>query len=379
MEALETSIAQEAQAFFYYLQPARRVVIFGHKGPDGDAIGSALALRLLLLAYQKQVSVIVSGSMPQNLQWLPGASDIWHEGTHDTLIDTAMEECDLVVCVDFNQLSRLGSTLAPRIAAVLQRRAEVPTLMVDHHLYPSDEFTWRCSHTEAAATCEVLTLLLKHGRERWAAQLPDTPEGAQMRAQMATCLLTGIITDTGLFNHASSRAGLFEAVALLLQEGAQKEEAVRRLYHNYNESRQRLQGYILYEKVVVLPEIKSAYFILTREDFERFRIGVAETDGFVNMPLDIKGVECSAFFRETVDEGIKVSLRSIGDIAVNELSAACFGGGGHKNAAGGEYYAGTIGQAVDLFVDYMRCHYYNPSKQAAPLPNGIPIPPELLQ
>ena len=365
-----------------FLAKSHHIVLFGHKGPDGDSVGSTLAMRMLLESLGKSVQVIMAGGIPLNLRWMPGATEILQQGRQDEEIDKTLSLSDLIICLDFNALYRIGPLLEERLRATLAQRS-IPVLMIDHHPYPSDEFSWQWSCPEAAATCEVLTRLFLSPDERWI-HLPETTDSTPLdsaqaealRAKIATSLLTGIITDTGLFNHNSSRPDLYELVAVLLRSGADKDLIVDKINHNHPESRQRLEGYILYEKVVVMPEIQSAYFVLTREEMERFETGAADTDGFVNKPLDIKGINCSAFFRETLDEGVKVSVRSIGDIAVNELCSECFGGGGHKNAAGGEFTQGSISEAVDLFVDYMRRHYLRPSKERKPA-MGIPIPKEL--
>ncbi len=373
-----------------YCSKAQHIVIFGHRGPDGDSVGSTMALKLLLEAWGKRVDVIMSGSLPQNLSWLSGVHSILRQSRQEEEIQSILSSCDLMICLDFNALHRLGSEL--RDLVVLQRsQREFPLLMIDHHPDPSDEFDWQWSCPEAAATCEVLTRLFLDADERWIDIADHTVDSGtsplegqalvQRRSAIATALLVGIITDTGLFNHNASSPELYELVAVLLRSGADKERAVNRIFHAHPESRQRMEGYILYERVVLLPEIQSAYFVLTKADFERFNLAIADTDGFVNMPLDINGVNCSAFFRETPDDGVKISVRSIGNIAVNDLCQECFGGGGHKNAAGGEFSEGSIGDAVDRFVDYMQRHYAidTRKKQTSPRGGGIPIPKELLE
>lgn len=333
-----------------FLKEAHNVVLLGHRSPDGDSVGSTLAMRLILQGKGMNVSVVMSGGLPSNLLWMEGAGQILLEETDGMRIDEALRNADLLLCLDFNALYRVGKNLEERLRLALAAHP-VPVLMIDHHLDPFDEFDWQWSCTEASATAEVVARLFLEG------------EGSSaISKEAATALLTGIMTDTGLFNHNSSSPSLYELVAALLRCGADKNLVVDKVFHNFKEKRQRLEGYILYEKVKVCREISAAYFTLSLEELERFEVSVGDTDGLVNKPLDIEGVTCSAFFRETVDEGIKISLRSIGDIPVNELSRQCYGGGGHKNASGGEMPDATLEQAVALFLDYMKTHHTTQNK-----------------
>lgn len=328
------------------LEGVRKVLLFGHKSPDGDSMGSTLGMRLILRELGCEVAVAMSGDIPHNLRWLPGAEEILLLEREREQIVHALRTADLILCLDFNAIYRTGKILEEEIRSALSSRS-VPLLMIDHHLDPSDEFSWQWSCPEASATAEIVARLFYNEALGQVDVLPDT----------ATCLLTGIVTDTGLFNHNSSSPELFELVGALLRSGADKELVVDRVFHNFKSNRQRLEGYILYEKVHLCPDIAAAYFTLTLEELNRFQVSSGDTDGLVNKPLDIEGITCSAFFRETMDEGIKVSTRSIGDIAVNELCRECFGGGGHKNASGGELPHATMEEAVELFLNYMRTHY----------------------
>ncbi|SJZ87455.1 DHH family phosphoesterase [Porphyromonas circumdentaria] len=328
-----------------FLEKAHRVVLFGHRSPDGDSVGSTLAMRLILEQKGIEASVVMSGSVPSNLLWLPEVEHILLEEEHGDQIDEALRSADLFICLDFNALYRVGKNLEERLRRALSLHT-VPVLMIDHHLDPFDEFDWQWSCPEASATAEVLARLYL-----------GTKDAGAITKEVATALLTGIMTDTGLFNHNSSSPELYELVAALLRCGADKDLIIDKVFHNFKEKRQRLEGYILYEKVQVCRDINAAYFTLSLEELEHFEVSTGDTDGMVNKPLDIEGITCSAFFRETVDEGIKISLRSVGNIPVNELSRHCYGGGGHKNASGGEMPGATLDEAVALFLAYMREHH----------------------
>lgn len=328
-----------------YLESAQRPIIFGHISPDGDSIGSSLAMFHLLRNRGMHPSVAMAGHVPHTLSWLPGVEEIMFVvgESYPPALDQALAEADLFLCLDFNVLSRTGSFLEQKICAALakQRRALV---VIDHHVEPSPEFDFIICKPISAATCEIIARLFMPPCEL-SAESPITPT-------VATCLLSGIITDTGLFNHASSYPEIFEVTADLLRCGADKDRIVREVFHRFSASRQRLEGYVLYEKIKIFPALKAACFSLSLEEQERFNVVPGDTEGLVNKPLDIEGVEVCAFFKETLYEGIKVSLRSKGCITVNDLAAEGFAGGGHLYAAGAEF-TGTFAEAEVIFLDFL--------------------------
>ena len=170
-----------------------------------------------------------------------------------------------------------------------------------------------------------------------------------MSKECAECIYTGMMTDTGGFTYNSNNREIYFIISELLSKGIDKDAIYRNVYNTYSESRLRLMGFVLYSKMIVYPEFNAALITLTDEEQKRFNYVKGDSEGFVNIPLSIKNVRFSVFLREDKDsEMIKISLRSIGDFPCNKVAAEFFGGGGHLNASGGEFY-GPMEEAVELF------------------------------
>ena len=171
---------------------------------------------------------------------------------------------------------------------------------------------------------------------------------------MATCIYTGLMTDTGNFSFNSTRAELYDIIAELLRAGVQKDAIYDAVFNQYSEHRVRLTGYALYRKMRIYPEHHLALITLSADELDQYHYQVGDTEGLVNMPLQISDVYYSVFMREerakpgTPKSRIRISFRSQGDRPVNIWASEVFHGGGHANASGGEIF-GTIGQAVALF------------------------------
>ena len=328
----------------------RRVVIVGHKSPDGDCIGSALALRSYLLARgADEVSIMVVGRMPDNLLWLPGAETIHQLSSQSDLepIRHILAQARLLLLVDFNHLGRIGNPLEPLVAEIV-RKPEVRSVMIDHHPEPEmglvDEMY---SDTSACATGFLIAELLG-GSESRELELYGG-------ADMATCLLAATYTDTGLLRHGAITPKLFRTIAHLLEVGARHEEIVLRIFKSDKLNRQRLLGYIINERTTYDLDLGVAVFTLRQEDFDRFGVEPGDTEGLVNVPLDVAGIRAVAFLREQrdPDEPVKISFRSQGNLPVNEVASKLFDGGGHLNAAGAEYQ-GTLTDALALVWQGLR-------------------------
>ena len=312
---------------------AGHYVILTHIGPDGDAIGSSLALYHYLRSKGKQAVVIVPDSLPDFLRWLPGADSIMVFSDNPAESEELIEKADVLCCLDFNVVGRIGKVASSFLYSKAKK------LLLDHHPYPGANFDIILSHPEASATSElVFHLICALGDFR------------SMSLEMAQCIYTGIMTDTGALSYNSSNSTLFQVVSHLIDKGIDKDDIYHRVYNTYSESRLRLQGFVLYEKMQVFPDKSTALITLSDDELRRFNYKKGDTEGFVNMPLQIKGVLMSAFFREDREQGvIKLSFRSSGDIPCNRFSSDFFNGGGHQNAAGGEFN-GTLEEAVDVFL-----------------------------
>lgn len=319
--------------FRVWMEWADRYVILTHIGPDGDAIGSSLALCHYLKGKGKDAVVIIPDSAPDFLSWLPGFGDIKVYADDPAGAEELVYKADVICCLDFNVVGRIGKVAASFLYSKAKK------FLLDHHLYPGANFDVILSHPEASSTSEmVFHLICALGGYR------------EITLDVARCIYTGIMTDTGALSYNSNSYSLFMAVAHLLEIGVDKDEIYRKVYYNYSESRLRLQGYVLNEKMKVFPEFSTSLITLSDQELQRFSYRKGDTEGFVNMPLQINGVYMSAFFREDREAGlIKLSFRSVGDVPCNRFATDFFNGGGHLNAAGGEFH-GTLDEAVQKFM-----------------------------
>lgn len=297
------------------------IVIVTHTNPDGDAIGSSLGLMdCLKKAAYGDVKVIVPNPYPSFLHWLPGNGEVIDASAHPDLAGRLIELASLIFCLDFNGLARTNGL------EKFLRSADGPKVMVDHHPQPEPDFDLMLSYPGYSSTAELVFKLIEglglmpfFGREA------------------ASCLYTGIITDTGSFSYSCNNPETYRIVARLIEMGVDGEQVHRLVYNTYSADRMRLLGYCLSEKLVVIQEKKTAYISLTRSDLERFNHMVGDTEGVVNHALSIENISLAALFTENEDH-IKVSFRSSGPVNVNLFAREFFHGGGHRNAAGGKSF-----------------------------------------
>ncbi len=315
-----------------WFERAEKIVIVSHVSPDGDAIGSSLGLYHFLNGLDKTVNVIVPNNFPDFLHWMPGAKDVIIYNRYKEFADKLIREADVICCLDFNVLSRIDEM------EEAVKNSPARKMMVDHHLYPGDFCKIVISHPEISSTSELVFRLI--------CQLGNFGD---ISKEGAECIYTGMMTDTGGFTYNSNDRDIYFIISELLSKGIDKDEIYRKVFNTYSEGRLRLMGYVLYEKMQVFPEFNAALIWLNRAEQKRFHYSKGDTEGFVNMPLSIKGIRFSAFLREDTEKDmIKVSLRSVGSFPCNQLAAEFFNGGGHLNASGGEFY-GTMDEAIDLF------------------------------
>lgn len=256
-----------------------------------------------------------------------------------------IHEADLIFCLDFNALSRLEG-MGEDIA-----RAKAKKVIIDHHLDPDNSFTsLTISHPECSSTSEIIFRLIE--------QLGgfDT-----MTQDAAAAIYTGMMTDTGGFTYNSNNPEIYTIISLLLTKGIDKDRLYRNVFNNYTESRIRLMGYVLFEKLRFLADGRASLFTLTRSDLENFHYIRGDAEGFVNLPLQVKGNRLSISLREdTETELIRVSLRSVGDFPCNRMAAEFFNGGGHANASGGrlpwpmESAIATVEKAVEAYLPLLK-------------------------
>ena len=299
------------------LSVPRRILLTTHQGPDGDAMGASLALYHFLKKQGHDVSVVTPNDYPEFLHWLPSNAVVVNYMRQKPLAEELIEKTEYVFHLDYNHLKRSAD-----MSRTLYQCKAVRVL-IDHHLSPELPSKYIFSETEVSSTCELLFCMMK----QWDAGLIDR--------DIATCLYTGIMTDTGSFCYRSTGKHTFWVAAELMGYGIDRAEIYDKVYDNYSEGRMRLMGYCLNEKMEVFPQYCTALISLNLEEQQRYGFVVGDSEGFVNLPLSIKGIRFSAFFLEKEDK-VKISFRSKGNFSVNNFSKKHFNGGGHLNAAGGD-------------------------------------------
>jgi phosphoesterase RecJ-like protein len=315
----------------------KKIALLIHINPDGDALGSALGLSKLLSNKGHECLVISPNDFPDFLRWMPGAPEICLLSDSFSRSEEFMKIADLIFVVDCNELKRII-----RLQEDYNASGAYKTL-IDHHPGPDLYVDCMLSDTSVSSTAELIyRFMMETGLQKHADK------------DVATCLLTGIMTDTGCFSHNSSTRRTYETVASLLDYGIDKDEIYNRIYNNYSEKRMHLLGFSLHEKMEVLEGYHTAIISLTRDELNLFNHQVGDTEGFVNYPLSIKGIRFSVLLVENGDR-IKISFRSKGSFAVNEIARKYFNGGGHSNASGGESYKSmneTIVRFKSLLPEY---------------------------
>ncbi len=330
-ELLEAAKIKELKRL---IEGSREVVITCHLTPDGDAVGSTLALAHLLRMMGHTARVVTPDTPPKNLMGLPGASEIMPFSRYDTILRPIIERADLICCLDFNALHRIDR-LAPLIAS-----AKGAKVLIDHHLDPEDFADVVISHPEMSSTCILLyRLICDMGWKR------------RINRRIGECIYTGMMTDTGNFTYNSCHPYLYEAIAHLVSLGVDKDRIYNEVCNSNTVNRLRLNGYALAEKMQVYDSHRCAVITLTRDELNRYHYERGDTEALVNKPLSVPEMIYSIFLREEPDY-IKVSMRSRGDFPVNVICSDHFGGGGHLNAAGGEY-RGTMDDCVKLIETIM--------------------------
>ena len=316
--------------FGEWLKKTEKIVIVTHISPDGDAMGSSLGLYHFLTSQGKTVNIIVPNAFPEFLKWMPGAKDITLYDKNKEYANKLIAEADMICCLDFNALKRIEEM------GIAVKEAKARKVMIDHHPFPDDICSIVMSHPEISSTSELVFRLIS----RMGYFDDITKEGAE-------CIYTGMMTDTGSFTYNSNNQEIYFIISQLISKGIDKDDINRNVYNTYSESRLRLMGYVLHSKMKVYPEYQAAMISLTQDELKEFNYVKGDSEGFVNIPLSIKEVKFVVFFREDTDM-IKVSLRSVGDFPCNKFASEYFGGGGHLNASGGEFY-GTMQQAIEIF------------------------------
>ncbi|MDE6284025.1 MAG: bifunctional oligoribonuclease/PAP phosphatase NrnA [Muribaculaceae bacterium] len=310
-----------------YINTSRRMVITCHISPDGDAMGSSLALCRILRNAGIEVKVITPDTPPKYLMFLPGAEHIVVYSRFENFANKLLAETDLIFCLDYNDPKRVD-LVSPGLLA-----SPAPKVMIDHHLYPDTFPDLVISHPEVSSTSALIYKVISAvGMQRF------------IDFEAATAIYTGMMTDTGNFSYNSNDPSLYRIIARLLEKGIDKDWIYKKVYFNNSINRLRLNGYAMSQKLEHFAEHKAALITLTRKELNEYHYQKGDTEDLVNRPLTCPDIVYSIFLREETDY-IKVSTRSKGSFPVNKMCSEYFNGGGHLNAAGGEFY-GTLDEAV---------------------------------
>ena len=319
------------------------VVICAHVNPDGDAIGSSLALKHLFERKGCQATVIVPNVFPDFLKWLPGADTIlvFTNSKHKEPIKAAIDAADRIIVCDLNQPNRLAGLEQDIVAS------KAPRILIDHHLDPDKDFCQTIvSRPEMCATAEVICHIFS-----------EQGELDSISEDEAVCLYTAMMCDTGAFSFNSNRPVIYEHISRLLAKGIDKDQIYRNVFYTASEGRLRLQGYLLYVNMKVLHERHATIMTLTNEERRRFKVKNGDTEGIVNIPLTMLGTRLSVFINEDTEHPgtMKLSLRSVGDFRCDQMASRFFNGGGHKNASGGKLQC-TMAEALEKVKAAIECY-----------------------
>ena len=312
----------------------QKIVILSHRNPDGDAIGASLALYNLFIRMEHQVEIIIPNTIPSFLKWMKSASKIYIYEKEPQIADTILTQATLVFALDFNDLSRIRE-FNDKI-----KDSDSYKVLIDHHPHPQNFADLTISDPNASSTAELVYDFI--GELGLITSIDE---------DIATCLFTGIMADTGCFSYNSSQPLTYNKLASLLTCGINKDYIYDRVYNNFSYNRMRLMGYCLDKKMVHIPEYRTAYITLTQQELRDYNFRIGDAEGFVNLPLSIEGVRFSVIFIEKRDM-VKVSFRSKGNFEVNKIAVDHFNGGGHKNASGGESYE-SLQKTVDNFINLL--------------------------
>lgn len=310
---------------------ADQVVITSHQSPDGDAIGSSLALYHYLKQIGVSAVVLIPDAIPPFLKWMNGIEEIvvFEENTEKG--SNLLKEASVIFSLDYNEPKRTGELMGKSI-----EESSAFKMMIDHHLHPSDFADWSLSDTNVCSTAQLIYEFVD-GLGDINVMNPSIGEG----------IYVGLVTDSGSFRFPSVDARTHEIVAHLIKTGLKHSLIHEQIFDVNSLQRLKLLGFALNEKLKVLPNIPVAVIYLSKKELDRLDNQKGSTEGLVNYALSVEGIKMAAFLKEDTSK-VKMSFRSKGDVPVNEFSSQHFSGGGHKNAAGGVSFV-SFEETIDKF------------------------------
>lgn len=311
-----------------------KVVITTHHKPDADALGSSLALYHFLAEEGLDVRVITPTDYAHFIAWMPGNDKVLIYEGHEDEAEKLTMEADVIFCLDFNDLSRINE-----YGKVVEASSAVK-VMIDHHRSPGGFDDYRFWTIDTSSTSELIyEFILKCAGDE------------VIDKNIADCIYAGMMADTGSFRFSSTSARTHEIVAALMRKGMNPTPIHEAIQDSFSLRRYRLMGFVLYEKLHLIPEYNTALVYLTREELQKFNVQTGDTEGFVNYGLGIEGVKMSALIIDRT-KLVKMSFRSKGNFPCNELASKHFNGGGHLNAAGGASHD-TLENVVRKFKEVL--------------------------
>lgn len=326
---------EELQSF---LSTPKKLVIIGHRNPDGDAVGSTLALAQFLRKKGHFTEVVMPNEHPEFLNWLPEATKIWKFDKQNIQSKRAINNSDLIFLLDFNTLNRVGDDMEKTL-----RLYQKDFAMIDHHQQP-DDMPYMYSDTSMCSTCQMVYHFI------------EMMDGVDLiDKNIATCLYTGIMTDTGSFRFRSTTSTTHRIIASLIDKGAVNDMIHGQVHDTKSYGSLQLLGQAL-QNLKYLPEFKTAFITLSDKEKKENDYTRGDTEGVVNYALSLKDTVFGVIFIEDKEQGIiKISFRSKGSFSVNQFARKYFEGGGHDNAAGGRSTLSledTVTRFISLLPEY---------------------------
>jgi bifunctional oligoribonuclease and PAP phosphatase NrnA len=327
---------QQIKEIYPLLQERGNVVITTHQKPDGDAMGSSLALFHFLKQFGHQVTVISPTNWADFLDWMPGAKDVLDYERQTLEANSTIDKADWIFCLDFNTLGRT-KRMEERL-----NNAKAQRILIDHHHEPQeDKFTYGISDHTKSSTCEmVYDLIINSGN------------GDKINEPVAECLYAGVMTDTGSFRFPITTAAVHRMVAHLKDKGLEHSHIHEELFDNFLENRFRFIGHVLLNRMQIFYEYNTALIAVPQQDLVKYNIITGDTEGLVNYPLSIKGIKLATIIIDRGEER-KCSFRSKDGFDVNSFARKYFNGGGHFNAAGGQSKE-PLEEVVSKFIQAMK-------------------------
>ena len=319
------------------IKTKKYALILSHQGPDGDSVGSSVSLSLYLNKIGIENKIIFPDPYPSFYSWVRGIKNSIIASKNLELVDDLFIKSDLIFCLDFNHRNRIGSNLSPFLFNSMNKHV----IVIDHHTNPENFGNYEIIDTNASSTCELVFNLIKSNGD---INLIDIP--------IAESIYIGLITDTGSFKYSSVSSSTHLIASKLKEIGLNHVDIHNNIFDQNSVSKINLLGYAL-QKIKIDKISSLAYLVLSQKELEQFDFQKGDSEGFVNYCLSIKNIKNAVFLRQDKSL-IKISLRSKGDVKMNEFSQKYYGGGGHQNAAGAAVESNDIDTVTKKLIENFR-------------------------